>query len=81
MFTTLVAGHVCLDLTPGLTRAGLPRPGELVPSGPLELTVGGCVGNTGVVPYLPLPGLSAAPKPPQPPAAPRAQTPSSGGRQ
>ncbi len=43
----LVAGHVCLDLVPGL--AGLPslRPGDLWPSGPLTLAAGGCVANTG----------------------------------
>ena len=54
---------------------------ERVLGGSDKVIVDQGVGNTGVVPYLPLPGLSAAPKPPQPPAAPRAQTPSSGGRQ
>lgn len=48
MLTTVVAGHLCIDLIPTLTVAEVPKPGELAPSGPIELAIGGCVGNTGV---------------------------------
>jgi sugar/nucleoside kinase (ribokinase family) len=43
----LVAGHVCVDLTPRL--AALPRsaPGDLEQVGPLAVSAGGCVSNTG----------------------------------
>jgi len=42
----LVAGHLCLDLTPALT-SGLPRPGGLVEAGALHFSCGGAVGNVG----------------------------------
>jgi sugar/nucleoside kinase (ribokinase family) len=47
MHRTVVAGHVCVDLAPQL--AGLPRsvPGDLELVGPLGMTAGGCVANTG----------------------------------
>lgn len=46
-----MAGLVCLDLIPGAPtqrRRRVPRPGDLVPIGPVSLSVGGCVGNTGI---------------------------------
>lgn len=43
----VVAGHVCLDLVPGLGGSPSLRPGDLWPSGPLTLSAGGCVANTG----------------------------------
>src|SRR5271157_382486 len=42
----VVAGHLCLDLTPALT-GGWPRPGGLVEAGPLHFSCGGPVGNVG----------------------------------
>ena len=49
--SVIVAGHICLDIIPGLPsgphrRAS--RPGSLDPLGPITLSVGGCVGNTGI---------------------------------
>ncbi len=49
--SVIVAGHICLDLIPRLPsgpRRRAPRPGSLDPLGPLTLSVGGCVGNTGL---------------------------------
>lgn len=43
----VVAGHVCLDLTPTALRAGTIDPGALVDVGPLGLRLGGSVANTG----------------------------------
>jgi sugar/nucleoside kinase (ribokinase family) len=47
MRRAFVAGHVCVDLIPEL--AALPRsnPGELEQIGPLAMSAGGCVSNTG----------------------------------
>jgi sugar/nucleoside kinase (ribokinase family) len=42
----VVAGHLCLDLTPALTD-GLPRPGGLAEAGPLHFSCGGAVANVG----------------------------------
>lgn len=42
-----VAGHVCVDLKPRLTSAGVANPGELVDTGTLQITIGGVVGNCG----------------------------------
>ena len=53
---------------------------ERVLGGTDKVIVDQNAGSNGVVPYLPLPGLSGAPKPAQP-GAPRAQPQSSGGRQ
>ncbi len=47
MKTAIVAGHVCLDLTPRLLAEPRIEPGRLVEVGPLVLTPGGCVSNTG----------------------------------
>lgn len=48
MLSTMIAGHLCLDLVPVLSSKEGPRPGELVAAGPLQIQLGGCVGNTGV---------------------------------
>lgn len=42
----VVAGHLCLDLTPAL-KGGWPQPGGLVEAGPLHFSCGGPVGNVG----------------------------------
>ena len=42
----VVAGHLCLDLTPALA-GGWPHPGGLVEAGPLHFSCGGPVGNVG----------------------------------
>jgi sugar/nucleoside kinase (ribokinase family) len=46
--SVLVAGHLCIDITPELT--GVPElvPGQLYEIGSAELTLGGCVANTGL---------------------------------
>ncbi len=46
--TVLVAGHVCLDLTPALDGSPSLEPGRLVEVGPAASAAGGAVGNTGV---------------------------------
>jgi sugar/nucleoside kinase (ribokinase family) len=42
----VVAGHLCVDLTPALT-GNWPRPGGLVEAGPLHFSCGGAVANVG----------------------------------
>jgi sugar/nucleoside kinase (ribokinase family) len=42
----VVAGHLCVDLTPALTD-GLPQPGGLAETGPLHFSCGGAVANVG----------------------------------
>lgn len=42
-----VAGHLCIDLVPGLLDSADVTPGRLIQTGPLDLRLGGCVGNTG----------------------------------
>lgn len=49
MASIVVAGHVCLDLTPTLEGAPAVHPGALVEIGPLVATAGGSVANTGGV--------------------------------
>ena len=48
----VVAGHICLDITPALSCEGdfsaLLRPGRLVRVGPADVHIGGCVANTGL---------------------------------
>ncbi len=46
--SVLVGGHLCIDITPELT--GVPElvPGQLYEIGSAELTLGGCVANTGL---------------------------------
>jgi sugar/nucleoside kinase (ribokinase family) len=43
----IVAGHVCVDLTPALETAPAMEPGRLIQVGHLAISAGGCVGNTG----------------------------------
>jgi sugar/nucleoside kinase (ribokinase family) len=43
----LVAGHVCLDLTPTAPLPAGAEPGRLLEVGPLAVAAGGCVANTG----------------------------------
>ncbi|MBT2395373.1 PfkB family carbohydrate kinase [Streptomyces sp. ISL-100] len=47
MHRAVVAGHVCVDLIPRLTRVADIPPGSLVEIGPLSIRAGGCVSNTG----------------------------------
>jgi sugar/nucleoside kinase (ribokinase family) len=42
----VVAGHLCVDLTPALTGSW-PRPGGLAEAGPLHFSCGGAVANVG----------------------------------
>ncbi len=50
----VVAGHICLDITPDLRRqSGQPlstlfKPGKLIRSGAADVHTGGCVANTGL---------------------------------
>ena len=48
MKTVIVVGHVCVDLTPALDAPPGIEPGRLIQVGPLALSAGGCVGNTGL---------------------------------
>jgi len=43
----VVAGHICLDLTPELGPGARLDPGRLIGVGPLAMKLGGCVANTG----------------------------------
>lgn len=56
MHSIAVAGHLCLDLAPRLGDAPPLHPGRLVEVGPLSVSLGGCVANTGGT----LAGLGAA---------------------
>lgn len=47
MPSAVIAGHLCVDLVPELPALPLPGPGELLEVGPLAMTPGGCVANTG----------------------------------
>ncbi len=42
-----VAGHLCVDLDPELPQDVGLRPGQLIEIGPLRMSLGGAVGNTG----------------------------------
>lgn len=47
----IVAGHICLDVIPALPGVHEPfrfRPGSVVEIGPVTLSTGGCVPNTGI---------------------------------
>ena len=50
----IVAGHLCLDIIPGLQNINIQQPenffvpGKLVDSSPAEVSTGGCVSNTGL---------------------------------
>ncbi|MHA4816148.1 carbohydrate kinase family protein [Streptomyces aculeolatus] len=47
MSQVVVAGHICLDFAPRLSRYPRIRPGELVEVGEMAMSAGGCVANTG----------------------------------
>ncbi|MBC9822815.1 carbohydrate kinase family protein [Terrabacter sp. MAHUQ-38] len=47
MSRIVVAGHLCVDLTPRLAGPEHIDPGHLFEVGPLSVRLGGCVGNTG----------------------------------
>ncbi len=47
MRRTLVAGHVCVDLVPGIGAGLQVRPGRITEIGPMTVCAGGCVSNTG----------------------------------
>lgn len=47
MHSILVAGHLCLDITPRLGKDASLEPGRLVEVGPLAFSLGGSVANTG----------------------------------
>jgi len=44
----IVAGHLCLDITPRFLSPHIPAPGELAVVGPATLSTGGAVSNTGL---------------------------------
>jgi sugar/nucleoside kinase (ribokinase family) len=46
--SVLVAGHLCIDITPELSRAPEMVPGQLYEIGAARLTLGGSVANTGL---------------------------------
>ncbi|MFB2556932.1 carbohydrate kinase family protein [Herbiconiux liangxiaofengii] len=48
MSTIVVAGHICLDLTPELGASARLDPGRLIDVGGLRMGLGGCVANTGL---------------------------------
>jgi sugar/nucleoside kinase (ribokinase family) len=48
MKPVVVAGHVCLDLTPAWNVEPAIDAGRLIGVGPLAMSPGGCVGNTGL---------------------------------
>lgn len=43
----IVAGHICVDIAPRLPVGAAIEPGNLIEIGPLTMTLGGCVANTG----------------------------------
>lgn len=43
----VTAGHICVDLAPRLVAAATVEPGDLLEIGPLTMTLGGSVANTG----------------------------------
>ena len=47
MHTIAVAGHICVDLWPRVDARTLLAPGRIIEVGPLAMTLGGPVGNTG----------------------------------
>lgn len=47
MHSIAVAGHLCLDLSPRLPDITRIQPGQLVEVGPLQVSLGGSVANTG----------------------------------
>ncbi|CAN5265932.1 hypothetical protein BH11ACT3_BH11ACT3_20460 [soil metagenome] len=49
MHSIAVAGHLCIDIAPRLSGAADLHPGRLVEVGPLSISLGGSVANTGGV--------------------------------
>ena len=47
MKAIIVAGHICVDIVPRLPASAVIEPGKLIEIGPLSITLGGCVANTG----------------------------------
>lgn len=47
MHSIAVAGHLCLDLAPSLASRPRLEPGQLLEVGPLSISLGGAVANTG----------------------------------
>lgn len=47
MPSIVVAGHICLDIKPQLSETAELAPGRLIDVGPLSITLGGSVANTG----------------------------------
>jgi sugar/nucleoside kinase (ribokinase family) len=47
MRRVILAGHICVDITPGLRSDTRIEPGKLFEVGPLTMALGGCVANTG----------------------------------
>jgi sugar/nucleoside kinase (ribokinase family) len=45
--SVLIAGHLCVDLTPGFDAEPQITPGTLVEVDPIDIRLGGCVANTG----------------------------------
>jgi sugar/nucleoside kinase (ribokinase family) len=48
VYSVLVAGHLCIDITPELTSVPELVPGQLYEIGSARFTLGGCVANTGL---------------------------------
>lgn len=48
LLSIAVAGHVCVDLRPELTTTAQMAPGRLLEVGPMAISLGGVVGNTGL---------------------------------
>jgi sugar/nucleoside kinase (ribokinase family) len=49
MTSIQVVGHLCVDLRPALGSTAVAAPGELAVVGPMQITMGGAVGNCGRV--------------------------------
>ncbi|SFN36440.1 carbohydrate kinase family protein [Mycetocola miduiensis] len=47
MRRVVIAGHICVDITPGLLATTRIEPGRLFEVGALAMSLGGCVANTG----------------------------------
>ena len=48
----VIAGHICLDVIPGIDHAFEPEPGRLYETGPALMSTGGAVANTGLGMHL-----------------------------
>jgi len=52
MQRAVIAGHICLDVIPGIDHAFEPEPGRLFEVGPALMSTGGAVANTGLALHL-----------------------------